>query len=411
MGVLTMQDSLKSSVRPIQPVAYLSMLLLGAGLTFGVVSLTPNAGSSRESTGETNSGVADMNPGMVSPGHVLAQNPNVVSAVVERVGAAVVQIDTARTVETQVPDVFNDPFFRRFFGQRLPSGPGRRVVQGSGSGFIVGSDGRILTNAHVVEGATRVRVTLRDGRQFDGEVLGTDPVTDVAVVKIPAQNLPTVSLGNSDLLRPGEMAIAIGNPLGLENTVTMGIISATGRSSGSIGAPDKRVSFIQTDAAINPGNSGGPLLNQNGEVIGMNTAIIQGAQGLGFAIPINRVGNIADQIVANGHVDHPFLGIQMVSLNPEVKQNINNDPNSGLKVDTDQGVLVVRVVPNSPAAQAGLRVGDVISQINGQIIRDAAEVQQLVEQTGVGHQLRLELRRNGQSQGFAVRTGTLREQS
>lgn len=405
-----MQDSLKSSVRPIQPVAYLSMLLLGAGLTFGVVSLTPNAGSSRESTRETNSGVADMNPGMASWGHLLAQNPNLVSAVVERVGAAVVQIDTARTVETQVPDVFNDPFFRRFFGSRLPSGQGRRVVQGSGSGFIVGSDGRILTNAHVVDGATQVRVTLRDGRQFDGEVLGTDPVTDVAVVKIPAQNLPTVSLGNSDLLRPGEMAIAIGNPLGLENTVTMGIISATGRSSGSIGAPDKRVSFIQTDAAINPGNSGGPLLNQNGEVIGMNTAIIQGAQGLGFAIPINLVGNIADQIVANGHVDHPFLGIQMVSLNAQVKQNINNDPNSGLKVDTDQGVLVVRVVPNSPAAQAGLRAGDVISQINGQIVRDAAQVQQLVEQTGVGNQLQLELRRNGQSQGLAVRTGTLREQ-
>lgn len=405
-----MQDSLKSSVRPIQPVAYLSMLLLGAGLTFGVISLTPNAGSSRESTSETNSGVADINPGMASAGHLLAQNPNLVSAMVERVGAAVVQIDTARTVETQVPDVFNDPFFRRFFGSRLPSGQGRRVVQGSGSGFIVGSDGRILTNAHVVDGATQVRVTLRDGRQFDGEVLGTDPVTDVAVVKIPAQNLPTVSLGNSDLLRPGEMAIAIGNPLGLENTVTMGIISATGRSSGSIGAPDKRVSFIQTDAAINPGNSGGPLLNQNGEVIGMNTAIIQGAQGLGFAIPINRVGYIADQIVANGHVDHPFLGIQMVSLNAQVKQNINNDPNSGLKVDTDQGVLVVRVVPNSPAAQAGLRAGDVISQINGQIIRDAAQVQQLVEQTGVGNQLQLELRRNGQSQGLAVRTGTLREQ-
>lgn len=396
-----MKDSLKSSVRPVQPVAYLSMLLLGAGATFGVFSLTSNA----DSSSETNSRAVE-----VSPTNRLVDNPNLVSAVVDRVGAAVVQIDTAKAVETNAPDMFNDPFFRQFFGSQLPNSPQQRIVEGSGSGFIVGSDGRILTNAHVVEGATQVRVKLRDGRQFDGEVLGTDPVTDVAVVKIAAENLPTVSLGNSDLLQPGEMAIAIGNPLGLDNTVTMGIISATGRSSGAIGVPDKRVSFIQTDAAINPGNSGGPLLNQNGEVIAMNTAIIQGAQGLGFAIPINRVENIANQIIAKGRVDHPFLGIQMVSLDPEVKERINSDPNSGFIVDADQGVLVVRVVPNSPAAQAGLRGGDVIDKINGQIIRDATEVQQLVEKTGVGNQLQLELRRNGQTQNVAVRTGTLTEQ-
>src|SRR5919202_1353056 len=175
-------------------------------------------------------------------------------------------------------------------GQRAlePKSGGRGGIErGTGSGFVIGGDGVILTNAHVVEGADTVNVTLKDGRSFQGQVLGADKVTDVAVVKIEANNVPVVAIGNSDKLLSGEWAIAIGNPLGLDNSVTAGIISATGRSSSDVGVPDKRIGFIQTDAAINPGNSGGPLLNASGEVIGMNTAIIQGAQGLGFAIPIN----------------------------------------------------------------------------------------------------------------------------
>ncbi|MEB3886437.1 HhoA/HhoB/HtrA family serine endopeptidase [Lyngbya sp. CCY1209] len=395
-----MQDLSKSSGPRFQPIAYLSMALLGAAATWGVTTYTSDARSSSITPEEP---IASQ----VSPDASLAQNPNLVSAVVERVGAAVVRIDTAKTVETNVPDAFQDPFFGQFFGPGMPDVPRERTVRGEGSGFIVGADGRILTNAHVVDGATDVRVTLRDGREFEGRVLGTDPVTDVAVVKIEADDLPTVSLGDSERLQPGEMAIAIGNPLGLENTVTMGIISATGRSSSDIGAPDKRVSFIQTDAAINPGNSGGPLLNQRGEVIGMNTAIIQGAQGLGFAIPINRVENIADQIIANGKVEHPFLGIQMVTLDPQVKEDINGDPNSGLSVQADRGVLIVRVVPGSPAHEAGLRSGDVIAKIDGKAIKDAAEVQEAVENIGVGGRLQMELQRNGQIQTLAVRTGTM----
>ncbi len=203
-------------------------------------------------------------------------------------GSAVVRIDSARTVTSQVPEEFSDPFLRRFFGDALPQ-PEQRVERGSGSGFIINASGQILTNSHVVDGADQVTVTLKDGRSFDGKVLGEDGVTDVAVIQINAQSLPTLTLGNSSDLQPGEAVIAIGNPLGLNNTVTSGIISATDRSSTDIGASDKRVDYLQTDAAINPGNSGGPLLNARGEAIGMNTAIIQGAQGLGFAIPINTV--------------------------------------------------------------------------------------------------------------------------
>lgn len=288
----------------------------------------------------------------------------------------------------------------------MPTPPTERVERGTGSGFIIGTDGRILTNAHVVNGADTVTVILKDGRTFKGKVLGEDPITDVAVVKIEANQLPTVSLGNSDNLKPGEWAIAIGNPLGLDNTVTTGIISATGRSSSAVGVPDKRVRFIQTDAAINPGNSGGPLLNQRGEVIGMNTAIIQGAQGLGFAIPINTAQRISTQIVTNGKVSHPYLGIQMAGLTPELKQQINSDPNSGLSVDEDRGILLIKVIPGSPAARAGLRAGDVVLKLNGQVVTSADSVQQSVEDSQ-GRDLQLNLRRNGQDLTIAVRPGEL----
>jgi S1-C subfamily serine protease len=287
----------------------------------------------------------------------------------------------------------------------VPNIPDKQVERGTGSGFIISGNGEILTNAHVVNGADTVTVTLKDGRTFKGKVLGVDTVTDVAVVKIDAGNLPTVSLGNSDQLKPGEWAIAIGNPLGLDNTVTSGIISATGRSSSEVGVPDERVSFIQTDAAINPGNSGGPLLNASGQVIGMNTAIIQGAQGLGFAIPINTAKTIANQLATKGKVEHAYLGIQMTTLTPDLKQTINSDPNAGLNVDADSGVLVIKVMPESPAAKAGLRRGDVIQKVNGQVVKDANTLQQTVEKSQVGSNLQVELRRNGQTLNLTVRPG------
>jgi Do/DeqQ family serine protease len=380
--------------------ASLSLVLLGSGMTFAGGYLANN----QQQVAETASKLAveKVNAAPPLPGNT---DPNFVTRVVQKVGPAVVRINSSRTVQTQLPEEFNDPFFRRFFGSRLPRG-GNRVERGTGSGFIISNDGRILTNAHVVEGADAVNVTLKDGRSFKGKVVGRDELTDVAVVKIEANNLPTVTLGNSDQLEPGQWAIAIGNPLGLDNTVTTGIISGVGRSSNQVGVPDKRVEFIQTDAAINPGNSGGPLLNARGEVIGMNTAIIQGAQGLGFSIPINTAKRISNQLITTGKAQHPYLGIQMVAITPELKQRINSDPNSGLTVSENQGVLIVKVMPDSPAAKAGIRAGDVIQRLNGESVVDANAVQKAVEKAQVGGNVRLDLRRNGRTINVAVRPGT-----
>lgn len=337
----------------------------------------------------------------------LVGSANFIATAVERVGPAVVRINSARTVTaSRRPAIFNDPFFREFFGDMgVPDQPTERVERGTGSGFILNANGTILTNAHVVEGADEVTVTFKDGRELRGEVLGEDPLTDVAVIKVDASDLPVVSIGDSDALRPGEWAIAIGNPLGLDNTVTAGIISATGRTSAQIRVPDKRVQFIQTDAAINPGNSGGPLLNERGEVIGINTAIIGNAQGLGFAIPINQARAIADQLVANGRVEHAYLGIQMRTLTPALKNEINADMQSGLRLQSDQGVVILGIARNAPGAQSGLRLGDVILSMNGQAITEADQVQRKVEATAVGDAIAMTINRNGQTVELSVRPG------
>lgn len=391
---------------PRKSITALALVLLGAGFGVGGDYLFAH-NSSLSGT----SAVAESNSAIKANNQVAAQSTamaganNSIAAIVQQVGPAVVRIDSSRTVKNPNAQMFNDPFFRNFFGSQGPQMPDTQVQKGIGSGFIINKNGTILTNAHVVDGAEKVTVTLKDGRNFEGKVIGRDSVTDVAVVKVDAQDLPVVKVGDSKALQPGETAIAIGNPLGLDNTVTEGIISATGRSSGQVGIPDKRVNFIQTDAAINPGNSGGPLLNQRGEVIGINTAIIQGAQGLGFAIPINTAQGIAEQLIASGKVEHPFLGIQMVTLTPEIKQQINSNPNSGLSVYDDHGVLVIKVVPDSPADKAGLRAGDVIGQINGQAVKDADALQQVVETSQVGKNLQLALKRNGQPMDLAVKAG------
>ena len=331
-------------------------------------------------------------------------DPNFVVTAVQKVGSAVVRINAARTVSSQAPDEFDDPMMRRFFGSAPPS---RRVERGTGSGFIVNANGQILTNSHVVNGADTVSVTLKDGRTFKGEVLGEDSVTDVAVIKIAANDLPVIPIGNSDGLRPGEWVIAIGNPLGLDNTVTAGIVSATDRSSSDIGVSDKRVGFIQTDAAINPGNSGGPLLNARGEVIGMNTAIISGAQGLGFAIPINTVQGISQQIITTGKVEHAYLGVQMLTLTPEVKEQLNTQSRGRIRVEAEAGILLVRVIPNSPADDAGLQAGDVVQSINNQPVTKTEQVQQLVESSNVGSQLKMEVQRGQKTEQVSVKLESL----
>ncbi|MGB7375764.1 MAG: HhoA/HhoB/HtrA family serine endopeptidase [Rivularia sp. (in: cyanobacteria)] len=335
-----------------------------------------------------------------------SRDPNFVVSVVQEVGPAVVRIDTSKTVTSQVPDEFSDPFLRRFFGSGVPPQSRERQQRGNGSGFIINSNGEILTNSHVVDGADRVTVELKDGRKFDGQVLGEDPVTDVAVIKIDADKLPVVELGDSETLQPGEAVIAIGNPLGLNYTVTSGIISATGRSSSDIGASDKRVDYIQTDAAINPGNSGGPLLSARGQVIGMNTAIIRGAQGLGFAIPVNTVKRISQELIAKGRVDHPYLGIQMVTLTPEVKEKLNSEIGTP-SISADKGVLLIRIMSGSPASQGGLKAGDVIVSLNKQSVKGNEDVQKLVEESQIGQPLNVEVKRNGRTLNLTVRPAPL----
>ena len=316
---------------------------------------------------------------------------NFVTAAVEKAEGAVVQVNVSRTLGGDIPGAL-----RPFLG-RPQGAPSQSVLRGIGSGFVISSTqstGQIITNAHVVDNADMVTVSFQDGRILEGKVLGKDPVTDVAVIEVQAENLPTVTVGDSDKVRQGQWAIAIGNPLGLQETVTVGVISGTERSSADIGVPDKRVGFIQTDAAINPGNSGGPLLNANGDVIGVNTAIIRGAQGLGFAIPINTAQAVAQQLIATGEVQHPYIGVQMVALTPQVKQFINQAPNSQMRVEEDNGILVVQVNKGTPAAKAGLRAGDVIAEVNQQPVNKVNTIQRLVEQAGVKGELEVTVKRS-----------------
>lgn len=379
----------------------LSLVFLGGGLALGGNYLMSESQSIAQDTTGITSTVENTSESEIT----IAVPQNYVSDVVNRVGDSVVRIDASRTVSTNFPEMFNDPFSRRFFGSQIPNIPNERTQRGLGSGFVVSSDGLILTNAHVVDGSDRVTVTLKDGSTHEGEVMGTDSFTDLAVIKIEAEDLPAVNFADSEELQPGEWAIAIGNPLGLDNTVTTGIVSATGRSSAQVGVADKRVSFIQTDAAINPGNSGGPLLNAQGEVIGINTAIIQNAQGIGFAIPINAARDIAEELIANGKVEHSFLGIQMAQLSPEIKQQLKSQRN--LEVNVDEGVLIVDVVPNSPADRAGLRTGDIIQEIADRTITKSEEIQQAVAETDVGEQLALGLQRDGRRIDTQVEIGVL----
>lgn len=337
---------------------------------------------------------------------IVESDRNFIATAVEVVGPAVVRINATRKVTNQIPEALDNPLFRRFFGDEQPI-PDERVERGTGSGFILTADGHLLTNAHVVADTDIVQVTLKDGRSFEGKVIGVDTVTDVAAVKINAQNLPQVRIGNSNNLIPGEWAIAIGNPLGLDNTVTIGIISATDRSSAQVGVPDKRVTFIQTDAAINPGNSGGPLLNAKGEVIGVNTAIRSDAQGLGFAIPIQTAARVANQLFSKGSVDHPFLGIKMVDLTSDTKEQINQETN--LNVKQNSGVLIVEVLKKSPSAQAGLQEGDIIQKINDTPVKKASEVQQYVEATTLGTTLAMQIKRDGKVQVIQVKPGAFPE--
>ena len=278
----------------------------------------------------------------------IISDTNFMANVVTKVQPGVVEIKVIRTIKTKAYEASNSSYLQDFFG-KVPIKSKKKIERGLGSGFVINPNGQILTNAHVVENADTVKVSFLDGRTFDGKVLGIDPVTDIAVVQIPGTNLPFVKPGNSDFVQPGQWAIAIGNPLGFQRTVTAGIISGIGRSARYLHLSDSYVGIIQTDAAINPGSSGGPLLNVRGEVIGVNSALIPKARGLGFAIPINIAQKIAQELITKGKVEHPYLGIKV--------QPNNNSNIFGIR---QRGVIINKVVPGSLAEKAGLRVKDAI---------------------------------------------------
>ncbi|YAI81459.1 MAG: HhoA/HhoB/HtrA family serine endopeptidase [cyanobacterium endosymbiont of Rhopalodia sterrenbergii] len=389
--------------------SYLISLLLGMLLCFGGFNVLSSQAEPfvEPSLNNQENTSASLNLTKVI---VAGDRDSFVSAAVARTGSAVVRIDTETVVTRSIDPVFNDPFFREFFGEQFRSRiPQKRRITGQGSGFIIDGNGIILTNAHVVNKADKVTVTLKDGRTFNGQVRGTDEVTDLAVVKISPQEeiLPVAPLGDSANLKVGDWAIAVGNPVGLDNTVTLGIISTIGRSAAKAGIPDKRLDFIQTDAAINPGNSGGPLLNSQGEVIGINTAIRADAMGIGFAIPINKAKTLQNILVSGQKVPHPYIGVQMVNLTPELARENNRNSNSPILIPEVEGILVVQVVPNTPAARAGIRRGDVIVGVNGKLVTDGSELQSIVENSGLNAPLKLQLYRGDQVTYLTVRTAQL----
>ena len=313
---------------------------------------------------------------------------------------AVVNISTSKTVTQRRPPQFGpgspfDDFFNHFFNGQ----PGQPRQQRSlGSGFIISRDGYILTNEHVVDGADEIKVKLSDGRTFTATVKGADVKLDLALIKVEAEGqLPTTSLGDSDDLKVGEWVMAIGNPFGLEQTVTAGIVSAKGRVIGAGPYDD----FIQTDASINPGNSGGPLFNAAGQVVGINTAIVAGGQGIGFAIPINSVKAILDQLRTSGKVTRGWLGVAVQKMTPELAQSFG--------LEQERGALVTDVSKDSPAEKAGLQRGDVILSFNGHEIKDMRDLPRLVAATPVNENVKMQILREGKTREIRLAIGKMAE--
>jgi len=338
----------------------------------------------------------------VNPGY---QNP--VVEVVKTTADAVVKIDvvSSRTVTT---DPFFDEFFRRFFGDSMdPFGYNRnRTEKTVGSGFVFDEEGHILTNYHVVANADKIQVTMLDKSVYEAEYVGGDAESDIAVIKIKEMDsnmLPYLSFGDSSTLQIGEWAIAIGNPLGFQHTVTLGVVSALNRTIQVDDTQTTYTDLIQTDAAINPGNSGGPLLNIHGEVIGINTAIINPMEGvnLGFAIPINKVKNFLDDLITFGKLKKAYLGVRIVSIDEDTKNALN--------LENNKGALIVEVEKNSPAEAAGLQPQDIIVSVNGAIVEDADHLVSMVRTEKIGNIVNLEIDRNGSKMAFSVTLSELED--
>jgi Do/DeqQ family serine protease len=321
--------------------------------------------------------------------------------VAEQVTPSVVNISTITTGKGRTPsELFrpfgNDPYFRDFFDRFFEGMPRRRQQASLGSGVVIDKGGLILTNNHVIKDADEITVRFSNKQEAKGKVVGTDGKTDLAVIRVNTkEDLPVARLGNSDSLRVGEWAIAIGNPFGLDHTLTVGVVSATGRSEVGIAAYEN---FIQTDASINPGNSGGPLLNVRGEVIGINTAIVASGQGIGFAIPINMARKIMDDLVKKGKVTRGWLGVAVQPLTPELAKSF------GVSGD---GVLVNQVMPKSPAEAAGLKVGDLILGVDGKAVKDPRELQRIIAEIDIGKSVEVSILREKEKHTVKVQIGEM----
>lgn len=323
-----------------------------------------------------------------------------IADIVEDVSSSVVLISTEREVEIQSfglsGSFFEDDFFQHFFG--VPQFKNKHGVpykqEGTGSGFIISSDGFILTNYHVVKDATKITVKTNDEKEYIGKLIGKDKYSDLAVIKIDKNNLKPVKLADSSKIRPGQWAIAVGSPHGLNNTVTLGIISAVKRNVPQL----SNVSFIQTDAAINPGNSGGPLLNIKGEVVGINTAIIGHAQNIGFAVPINTAKSVVEQLKKGKTIGHPWIGIAMSELTDELAKAL------GVAKGT-KGVVIGKIMPDSPAFKSGLQQGDIIQRIDGKTYTSSKDIQDYIKSKKVGNTVNVQILRDGLMVGKKVKLG------
>ncbi|MBK9625807.1 MAG: Do family serine endopeptidase [Rhodocyclaceae bacterium] len=315
---------------------------------------------------------------------------------VKRALPAVVHIYTSQQVRTSRHPFANDPMFRQFFGDRFPEEAQRR--SGLGSGVVVSPDGYVLTNFHVVEGADEIEVAASDDKKYKARVVGADPESDLAVLRIQSDHaLPVISFGNSDALRVGDVVLAIGNPFGVGQTVTSGIVSALGRSHLGI---NRFENFIQTDAAINPGNSGGALIDSNGNLIGINAAIYSqsgGSMGIGFAIPVSLAKSVMEQIVKNGSVTRGWVGVEVQELTPELAESF--------KLPDTRGALISGVMRGSPADKAGIKPGDILLGIDGKNVEDSQAMLELIAAFAPGSATQFEIRRNGQTRSLAITIG------
>jgi len=374
--------------RPTAAVAAFSV-----AVALGAVGLGVSAAQNSSSNPPATIKLADRNEG---------PSRNGFAPVIKQVLPAVVSVASTKVEKVSQRNSQMDPLFRQFFGDNpgfnLAPGddtPGEHRSEGLGSGVVISPQGYILTNNHVVDGATTVTVKLSDQREFKARVIGTDPNTDIAVIKIDAGNLPAITVGDSDKVEIGDYAIAVGNPFGVGQTVTMGIVSATHRGVG--GQIENYEDFIQTDAAINPGNSGGALVNDRGELVGINTAIIahgsEGNQGIGFAVPVNLARNVMDQLIKNGKVTRAYLGIALQDVTPAIAKQFGRSPG---------GALVDDVSPNTPAARAGIERGDIIMDVNGKPIFDVNQLRNTISTMDPNAHVNLKVIRNGSEKNLAA---------